>query len=238
MMFYLSNCPRSGVSPFRILPVWLLVQSCTICPEAGKPFHWDPKSHQKEMAESKENQKNIKSKNFPPWRSPRCTHGGQITNRGVIAKKITTTPQEKWHLRACSRGEKVTSNATQMFGVGSLVNELFPCRKPEDEVIEHVWTGKGPEGFTILADLGVPPFKKRPYTSICHENLWCFKWVSSYPHGPIAPRFRTSVAAILVQKTGSGLQELGSKFPPDLAYLLQEPTNLGCSKSLNPKGYA
>ena len=43
-----------------------------------------------------ENQKNVKSTNLSPWRSPRRTHSGQVTNRGVIAKKITTTPQKKW----------------------------------------------------------------------------------------------------------------------------------------------
>ena len=42
-----------------------------------------------------ENQKNVKSTNLSPWRSPRRTHGGQVTNRGVIAKKITTTPPKK-----------------------------------------------------------------------------------------------------------------------------------------------
>ena len=42
-----------------------------------------------------ENQKNVKSTNLSPWRSPRRTHGGQVTNRGVIAKKITTTPKKK-----------------------------------------------------------------------------------------------------------------------------------------------
>ena len=83
-----------------------------------------------------ENQKNVKSTNLSPWRSPRRTHSGQVTNRGVIAKKITTTPPKK--MRACSRGEKVTSNGTQVLGVGTLLNQLFPCRKLQDEVIEHV----------------------------------------------------------------------------------------------------
>jgi hypothetical protein len=155
-----------------------------------------------------ENQKNVKSTNLSPWRSPRRTHGGQVTNRGVIAKKITTTRQKKWHLRAC----------TQELGAGTLLNQLFPCRKLQDEVIEH--------GLTILADLGLPPFEE---TSMCHENLWCFNWVSSYPRGQIrppkkwawpnsslisisAPRFRkTFVAAILV-KTSSTPQNLRSKF--------------------------
>ena len=124
-----------------------------------------------------ENQKNVKSTNLSPWRSPRRTHGGQVTNRGVIAKKITTTPKKKkWHLRACSRGEKVTSNGSQELGAGTLLNQLFPCRKLQDEVIEH--------GLTILADLGLPPFEE---TSMCHENLWCFNWVSSYPRGQIRP---------------------------------------------------
>jgi hypothetical protein len=63
-------------------------------------------------------------------------------------------------MRACSRGEKVTSNGTQVLGVGTLLNQLFPCRKLQDEVIEH--------GLTILADLGLPPFEE---TSMCHENL-------------------------------------------------------------------
>ena len=42
-----------------------------------------------------ENQKNVKSTNLSPWRSPRRTHSGQVTNRGVIAKKITTTPPKR-----------------------------------------------------------------------------------------------------------------------------------------------
>ena len=55
---------------------------------------------------------------------------------GSLPRKSQQPPQKK--MRACSRGEKVTSNGTQVLGVGTLLNQLFPCIKLQDEVIEHV----------------------------------------------------------------------------------------------------
>ena len=153
---------------------------------------------------------------------------------GSLPRKSQQPPQKKWHLRACSRGEKVTSNGTQVLGVGTLLNQLFPCIKLQDEVIEHVWTGKGPEGLTILADLGLPGYphlRKRPCATKTSDVFQLSLIVSTRPDSAaqkmgvkpllslistLAPRFRkASVAAILVQKTSLTPQNFGSKFPRD-----------------------
>ena len=88
----------------------------------------------------------------------------------VVRSQMGNCQEKQKHLnkrmtisRACSRGEEVTSNGTQMFGVGTLLNQFFPCRICR--IRSTFELAKEPEGFTILADLGVPPFRKRPYVT-------------------------------------------------------------------------
>ena len=128
------------------------------------------------MAESRKSEERQINESLTMEESETYSWWSGHKQRGHCQENHNNPQKKNWHLRACSRGEKVTSNGSQELGAGTLLNQLFPCRKLQDEVIEH--------GLTILADLGLPPFEE---TSMCHENLWCFNWVSSYPRGQIRP---------------------------------------------------